>query len=108
MLGDDDPARFVIEPDGLSDPWRNLNPNRITCRWRMRNGEDHYKAGPRWRVAGCDQTGRTIFSLVAARDGLLHPQVIISYDQPRLRLRQRHGGRLFHQFVKTRVLRIHL
>ena len=74
----------------------------------MRDRQDHDEAGLQRRIAGGDETGRAVLTLVAADRGLPQPQVIVSDNKAGPRLRHRHGRRLLHQLVERRMLTVHL
>src|SRR6266446_344031 len=74
----------------------------------MRDRQDDDEAGLQRRIAGGDETGRAVLTLVAADRGLPQPQVIVSDNEAGLRLRHRHGRRSLHQLVERRMLTVHL
>src|SRR6267378_3284386 len=74
----------------------------------MRDRQDHDKAGLQRPIAGGDETGRAVLTLVAADRGLPQPPVIVSDNKAGLRLRHRHARRSLHQLVERRMLTVHL
>src|SRR5882724_3165475 len=74
----------------------------------MRDRQDDDEAGLQRRIAGGDETGRAVLTLVAADRGLPQPQVIVSDNKAGLRVRHRHGRRSLHQLVERRMLTVHL
>lgn len=107
MLGNDHPTRSVIQADGLTDSWWNLDPDRISDRRRVRDGQDDDKSRRGSGIAGRHEADRAVLILVAAKGGLTGPQVIIANNQAGLRLRQPHWNCSLHQVVEVRVLSVH-
>jgi hypothetical protein len=97
-----------VETDCLLDLRRNLDPDRIAIGRSMGDRQQDHKTWPRLAVAGGDETGRTVFSLITSRCRFMGPEIIAADDKARLGLGKSHLACSLEQFVERGVLRGHL
>jgi hypothetical protein len=107
VFGYDHPASCVVETDCLLDLRRNLDPGRIAIGRSMGDRQQDHKTWSRLAVAGGDETGRMVLSLITSCGRFMGPEIIVADDKARLRLRKGHLACSLQQFVERGMLRVH-
>jgi hypothetical protein len=74
----------------------------------MGDRQQDHETWPRLAVAGGDEIGRTVLSLITSRCRFMGPEIIVTDDKARLGLGTGHLACSLQQFVARGMLRVHL
>ena len=93
VLGDDYPARRVVQAEPLSDLGRYPDAHGVLAGPGMCDRQNDHEARRSRGLHRSDETGRPLLSRVSTGGGLRRPKIVVADDETWLRLRQGHDAR---------------